>query len=92
MRANGPISWVVYEMTIRGEASGTHAVCDLREWEEIERAHPGYHKLVQAGITNEGEAERLARTASKAPKATVSAPAPPLTEDDEFDEPLLTAP
>ena len=28
---------------------------------EMERAQPGHHKLIQAGILNEGEAERLAR-------------------------------
>jgi hypothetical protein len=27
----------------------------------MERARPGYHTLVRSGITNEGEAERLAR-------------------------------
>ena len=30
----------------------------------MERAQPGHHTLVQAGITNEGEAERLARSKS----------------------------
>jgi serine/threonine protein phosphatase PrpC len=79
-------------MTIRGEASGTHAVCDQREWEQIERDHPGYHKLVQSGITNEGEAERLARAATKAPKAAVSAPARLIAEEDDADEPLLVFP
>jgi hypothetical protein len=35
----------------------------------MERAKPGHHKLIQAGITNEGEAERLARgTAGHAQK------------------------
>ena len=28
----------------------------------MERAKPGYHSLVRAGITNEAEAERLARS------------------------------
>ena len=27
----------------------------------MERANPGYHTLIKAGITNEPEAERLAR-------------------------------
>jgi len=36
------------------------AVCEQSEWEAMERAQPGYHTLVQAGITN--EAERLARS------------------------------
>jgi hypothetical protein len=55
-------SWVVYVMTLHGKTSGMSAVCEQAEWEAMERARPGYHVLVQAGITNEGEAERLART------------------------------
>ena len=55
-------SWVVYVMTLHGKTSGMSAVCEQGEWEAMERARPGYHVLVQAGITNEGEAERLART------------------------------
>jgi hypothetical protein len=54
--------WVVYRMTVRGKITGVNAVCEQREWEAMERAQPGYHTLIQAGITNEGEAERLART------------------------------
>ena len=91
MRAHGPLSWVVYQVTIRGESSGTHAVCDQREWEQIERDHPGYHKLVQAGIPNEGEAERLARAAKK-PKATVSGSSRLIAEQDDADEPISTSP
>ena len=56
------VLWVVYRMTIRGKPSGMNAVCQQPEWEAMERAQPGYHTLVQAGITNEGEAERLARS------------------------------
>lgn len=55
------LSWVVYRMTIRGKLSGMNAVCEQSEWEAMERAHPGYHTLIQAGITNEGVAESLAR-------------------------------
>ncbi len=55
------ITWVVYLMTIQGKTSGMNAVCEQGEWEAMERARPGYHTLVQAGIINEGEAERLAR-------------------------------
>ena len=56
--------WVVYRMTTRGKPSGVNAVCQQSEWEAMELARPGYHTLVQAGITNEGEAERLARSGS----------------------------
>ena len=54
--------WVVYRMTIHGKPSGMNAVCQQSEWEAMERAQPGYHTLVRAGIANEGEAERLARS------------------------------
>jgi hypothetical protein len=56
--------WVVYRMTIHGKPSEISAVCEQGEWEAMERDRPGYHTLVLAGITNEGEAERLARTVS----------------------------
>jgi hypothetical protein len=53
--------WVVYRMTVHGKLSGTSAVCEQAEWDAMELAKPGQHMLVRAGITNEGEAERLAR-------------------------------
>ena len=56
------VSWVVYRMTIHGKPSGMNAVCEQSEWEAMESAQPGYHRLILAGITNEGEAERLARS------------------------------
>jgi hypothetical protein len=63
MRKTEPsMLWVVYRMTMHGKPSGRSAVCEQREWEAMERAQPGYHTLVVAGITNEGEAERLARS------------------------------
>jgi hypothetical protein len=54
--------WVVYRMTIHGKNTGMNAVCEQGEWEVMERANPGYHTLVRAGIPNEAEAERLARS------------------------------
>ena len=56
------VSWVVYRMTVHGKPAGMNAVCEQSEWEAMERAQPGYHTLILAGITNEGEAERLARS------------------------------
>lgn len=56
--------WVVYRMTIDKKGGVTNAVCRQNEWEEMELARPGYHTLIQAGIANEGEAERLARSTS----------------------------
>jgi hypothetical protein len=61
------MSWVVYQMTIHGKATGMNAVCAQSEWDAMERAQPGRHTLVKAGITNEGEAERLARSSPSGP-------------------------
>ena len=57
-------SWVVYKMTIPGQPVRKSAVCEQREWDEMERTRPGYHQLVWAGIPNESEAEKLARADS----------------------------
>jgi hypothetical protein len=85
--------WVVYRMTIHGKPSGVSAVCEQAEWEAMERDRPGYHLLVRAGITNEGEAERLARSDSgygttnkpsarnASPATTPPAPTPDLDGD-----------
>lgn len=56
------VSWVVYRMTIHGKPTGMNAVCEQSEWQALELVRPGYHTLIRAGITNEGEAERLARS------------------------------
>jgi hypothetical protein len=66
-------SWVVYRMTIHGKPGGMNAVCEQSEWEAMERAQPGYHTLVQAGISSEGEAERLARSGTADGKTTKAA-------------------
>jgi hypothetical protein len=55
------VAWVVYKMTLPGGKVVGNVVCEQSEWDALEAARPGYHVLVQAGITNEGEAERLAR-------------------------------
>lgn len=60
-------SWVVYLMTFRGDHPPMKAVCMQSEWEAMERSHPGYHTLVQCGITDETEAEKLARGTSGNP-------------------------
>lgn len=65
------VAWVVYKMTLHGKLPGPNAVCEQDEWDEMERTRPGYHILVKGGITNEPEAERLAREApgGTAPRA-----------------------
>jgi hypothetical protein len=80
------ISWVVYRMTIRGKPSGMSAVCEQAEWDAMERAQPGYHTLVLAGIANEGEAERLARSGpvgdNEQALRTEAAPTPSVTKGE----------
>lgn len=53
------VSWVVYK-----QQDGTNAMCEQSDWEAMERTKPGFYTLIKAGITNEGEAERLARGTS----------------------------
>ena len=64
MRKTGNVSWVVYQKPVKGEPLGMNAVCEQREWDAMERDKPGYHTLIRAGITNECEAEKLARGTS----------------------------
>jgi hypothetical protein len=59
--SEAPTLWVVYKMKIHGKTTTMNAVCEQQEWDTMERLQPGHHILVQAGIINEGEAERLAR-------------------------------
>ena len=60
--------WTVYKMTINEDLTPVSAVCEQREWQAMERAHPGRRRLIQDGITSEAEAERLARGQSLASK------------------------
>jgi len=55
-------------MALRHCSAGVRAVCEQAEWDAMELANPGVNTLIQGGITNEGEAERLARGASGAAK------------------------
>jgi len=59
--------WVVYRTPTKGLADGTNAVCDQDEWDAMEKERPGVNTLIRAGITSEGEAERLARGKSGDP-------------------------
>jgi hypothetical protein len=62
------VSWVVYKMTLYGKPDKKSAVCEQSEWDEMELLRPGYHTLVRAHITDEAEAEKLARGTSGDPK------------------------
>ncbi len=55
------MAWVVYKMNIHGRLSSPNAVCEQREWDEMQRLRAGHHTLIREGMTNEPEAERLAR-------------------------------
>jgi hypothetical protein len=57
-------AWVVYRMTLSKGKVGGNVVCEQREWDAIERAQPGLHLLIRAGIGTEQEAEKLARGTS----------------------------
>jgi hypothetical protein len=57
-------SWVVYTMPVKGIPAGARGICEQAEWDAMERARPGVNTLIRGGMTNEGEAERLARGAS----------------------------
>ena len=60
MRVTQPVvSWVVYQAV--GRNGGGRAMCPESEWPTLEAAG---HVLIRAGLTNEGEAERLARGTS----------------------------
>jgi hypothetical protein len=62
-------SWVVYRMTLTKGAFGGNVVCEQKEWDALERAQPGFHTLIRAGIATEQEAEKLARgTAGDTPQ------------------------
>ncbi len=56
--------WVVYEMGAAGKDQGINVVCEEGEWDALELAQPGKHKLIRRGITHEAEAEKLARGTS----------------------------
>jgi hypothetical protein len=60
-------AWVVYLMMLHGKEEPMHVVCKQSEWDAMELARPGHYTLVRSGITNEGEAEKLARGTSGNP-------------------------
>ena len=69
-------------MPLRGNDGGAAALCSQREWDEMDRVQPGRFTLIRAGITNEGEAERLARSSKPAPPQIASQTPAPLTPID----------
>ena len=71
MRSTRTQTWVVYSMPLRASDTPMRFICEQSEWDAMNLAKPGYYSLIQAGIENEGEAERLARgTAGEAKSRT----------------------
>ncbi len=56
--------WVVYEIGAAGKDQGINVVCEQDDWDALELAYPGKHKLIRRDIASEGEAEKLARGTS----------------------------
>ncbi len=65
------VAWVVYKMPVPKIPEGMNAVCGQDEWDAMQRDQPGHYTLVRAGITNEAEAELLARGTSGDAKITL---------------------
>ena len=63
-RSDEPVAWVVYQIMLDKKPEAMNVVCEQGEWDAMELARPGHHKLVRAGIATEAEAERLARGTS----------------------------
>jgi hypothetical protein len=64
-------AWVVYSFSLNGNPEAMRAVCEQAEWEALDRSKPGFYTLIRAGISNEGEAERLARGSAGAARPRV---------------------
>ncbi len=76
MRHSGNVQkWVVYE-TIIGPQAGRKSVCTAGEWSLLETSKPGENRLIMAGITNENDADKLARGTSGDEKPPQRKPRP----------------
>ena len=73
-------AWVVYRMTLHGNAVAGNVVCEQREWDALEASRPGFHTLLHTGLKTEQEAERLARgtAGDTPPRKTKKKPTGPL--------------
>ena len=54
-------SWVIYESLMHVRGRRLVLVCPQTEWEEMLPAIRANYTLLREGISNEGDAERLAR-------------------------------
>jgi hypothetical protein len=62
------MTWVVYESLLHVRGRRLVVVCSRAEWDELPKDVRANYTLVQTGITNEGEAERLARHLAGVPE------------------------
>jgi hypothetical protein len=86
-----PRLWVVYEKVQPGRPRTT-AICLQSEWDAMVLAQLKYVVLIRAGITNEGEAERLARSGVVVEKVVRKRPVVPATDAREKKGPQLKSP
>ena len=59
-QSNEATSWVVYERPATAKMTTMKVVCEQSEWNQLSKDNPEF-LLVRSGISNEGEAEQLAR-------------------------------
>ena len=52
----GRSTWVVYQ-SVQGKQMGAKSICELREWEALERSNPGANELLIGGLQSESQAE-----------------------------------
>ncbi|MDB5387554.1 MAG: hypothetical protein JWM11_3200 [Planctomycetaceae bacterium] len=64
--------WVVYE-TVTGPQAGMKSVCTAAEWKVIDGRDPNKNRIIRENISDENEAEKLARGTSGDLKARAKA-------------------
>ena len=55
------MSWVIYESLVHVRGRRLVLVCSRTEWEDLLPAIRANYAILHEGISNEGDAERLAR-------------------------------
>ena len=59
-----PVNWVVFETPVHVKGRKLTAICEQDEWDTMEPDLRKNYTLIRSEITNEGEAEQLARSSS----------------------------
>ena len=59
-----PASWVVFESAGHVKGRRLTVICEQEEWDAMEPDLRKNYVLIRSSITNEGEAEQLARSSS----------------------------